>query len=200
MLVVGLTGGIGSGKTQVAAFFAKRGVPIIDADHIAREIVEPGQPALAEIAHAFGTAALDGTGRLDRAALRKVVFNDEAQRQKLEAILHPLVRASIRNRLATLQAPYCIVAIPLLLETGQRDLIDRILVVDTPLETQIQRAQQRDGVSRAEIEAVLRAQLPREQRLAQADDIILNDASLGILEEKVQKLHENYLTLTNADM
>ena len=200
MIVVGLTGGMGSGKTQVANYFAKRGVPIIDADRIAREIVEPGQPALAEIAHAFGTAALDGTGRLDRAALRKVVFNDEAQRQKLEAILHPRIRANIRHRIANLQAPYCVVAIPLLLETGQRDLIDRILVVDTPLETQIQRTQQRDGVSRAEIEAVLRAQLPREQRLAQADDIILNDASLGVLEEQVQKLHEHYLTLTNADM
>lgn len=200
MFVVGLTGGIGSGKTQVANYFAKCGVPVIDADRIAREIVEPGQPALAEIAHAFGAAALDSTGRLDRAALRKVVFNDEAQRQKLEAILHPRIRANIRNRIANLQAPYCVVAIPLLLETGQRDLIDCILVVDTPLETQIQRVQQRDGLSRAEIEAVLRTQLPREQRLAQADDIILNDASLGALEDQVQKLHEHYLTLTNADM
>lgn len=200
MMVVGLTGGIGSGKSAVANFFAQRGVPIIDADRIARELVEPGQAALAQITQAFGADLLDSAGQLDRAALRKTIFSDATKRRQLEAILHPRIRATLKDRINQLQARYCIIVIPLLLETGQQDLVDRILVVDAAPETQCQRAQQRDGVSEAEIQAILRTQLPRAQRLNQADDIISNDASLNDLDNQVKILHERYLTLTSADM
>lgn len=199
-MVVGLTGGIGSGKSAVANFFAKRGVPIIDADCIARELVEPGQAALAQITQAFGADVLDSAGQLDRAALRKTIFSDATKRRQLEAILHPRIRATLKDRINQFQARYCIIVVPLLLETGQQDLVDRILVVDAAPETQRQRAQQRDGVSEAEIQAILRTQLPRAQRLDQADDIISNDASLDDLDNQVKILHERYLTLTSADM
>lgn len=198
MLVIGLTGGIGSGKTTVANLFAQRGVPIIDADVIAREVVMPGQAALQAITETFGAEILNNSGQLDRARLRKIVFLDEAKRLQLEAILHPRIRTEIKNRLTNIAAPYCIVAIPLLLETGQRDLVDRLLVVDADPEIQIQRAQLRDNLTKSEVEAVLRTQLSREQRLSQTDDVICNNTSLDDLDEQTQTLHLRYMTLSNA--
>ncbi|MEQ6342993.1 MAG: dephospho-CoA kinase [Gammaproteobacteria bacterium] len=196
MLKIGLTGGIGSGKTTVADSFAALGVPVIDADKIAHELTIPGQPALQDIVSAFGSDILHGDGQLDRARLRAIVFNDAARRKQLEAILHPLIRAEMRRRIAYIEAsatPYCILSIPLLLETGQTELVDRILVVDTPEDLQYQRVRVRNGLPDAEIAAIIHAQVSREQRLAAADDIIVNDDGLEELHQHVLELHQCYL-------
>src|SRR5690606_24299131 len=173
MLIIGLTGGIGSGKSAVAERFAARGVPVLDADLIAREVVEPGTPGLAQVVEVFGPEVLDPQGRLDRARLGRRVFGAPERRRRLEASLHPLIYAEMRERVRRLAAPYCILVIPLLIETGQTDLVDRVLVVDAPPELQYQRVAARDGRSPAEIEAILRAQASRETRLAAADDVIV---------------------------
>ncbi len=198
MLIIGLTGGIGSGKSAVAERFAARGVPVLDADIIAREVVAPGTPGLARVVEAFGTDILDSQGRLDRARLGRRVFGDPELRRRLEAILHPLIRAEMRERVRHLAAPYCILVIPLLIETGQTDLVDRVLVVDAPPELQYQRVAARDGRSPAEIAAILRAQASRETRLAAADDVIVNDADLTALDRRVAELHRRYLELSAA--
>ena len=203
MLKIGLTGGIGSGKTTVAHYFAALGVPVIDADQIARELVGPGQPALQAIVNAFGTTVLDNNGQLDRARLRARVFGAEAhpgQRQLLESILHPLIRAEMQRRAQAMTAPYGLLSIPLLVEGGQTDQVERILVVDAPEAMQYQRVRQRDNVSSdAEITAILRAQASRQQRLAVADDVIVNDADLEKLHQQILALHELYLGLAVAN-
>ena len=203
MLKIGLTGGIGSGKTTVAHYFAALGVPVIDADQIARELVSPGQPALQAIVNAFGTTVLDNNGQLDRARLRARVFGAEAhpgQRQLLESILHPLIRAEMQRRAQAMTAPYGLLSIPLLVEGGQTDQVERILVVDAPEAMQYQRVRQRDNVSSdAEITAILRAQASRQQRLAVADDVIVNDADLEKLHQQILALHEFYLGLAVAN-
>lgn len=203
MLKIGLTGGIGSGKTTVAHYFAALGVPVIDADQIARELVGPGQPALQAIVNAFGTTVLDNNGQLDRARLRARVFGAEAhpgQRQLLESILHPLIRAEMQRRAQAMTAPYGLLSIPLLVEGGQTDQVERILVVDAPEAMQYQRVRQRDNVSSdAEITAILRAQASRQQRLAVADDVIVNDADLEKLHQQILTLHEFYLGLAVAN-
>ena len=203
MLKIGLTGGIGSGKTTVAHYFAALGVPVIDADQIARELVSPGQPALQAIVNAFGTTVLDNNGQLDRARLRARVFGAEAhpgQRQLLESILHPLIRAEMQRRAQAMTAPYGLLSIPLLVEGGQTDQVERILVVDAPEAMQYQRVRQRDNVSSdAEITAILRAQASRQQRLAVADDVIVNDADLEKLHQQILTLHEFYLGLAVAN-
>ncbi len=196
MLKIGLTGGIGSGKTTVADCFASLGVPVIDADKIAHELAAPGQPALQAIASAFGPDILCDDGQLDRARLRAIVFNDTARRKQLEEILHPRIRAEMRRRIADIEAsaaPYCILSIPLLLETGQTDLVDRILVVDTLEDLQYHRVRVRNGLPDAEIAAIIHAQVSREQRLAVADDIIANDGGLEELRQHVLGLHQRYL-------
>lgn len=196
MLKIGLTGGIGSGKTTVADCFASLGVPVIDADKIAHELAAPGQPALQAIASAFGPDILCDDGQLDRARLRAIVFNDTARRKQLEEILHPRIRAEMRRRIADIEAsaaPYCILSIPLLLETGQTDLVDRILVVDTLEDLQYHRVRVRNGLPDAEIAAIIHAQVSREQRLAAADDIIANDGGLEELRQHVLGLHQRYL-------
>ena len=175
MLVVGLTGGIGSGKSTAAAYFQQLGVPVIDADQIAHDLVTPGQPALTQIADQFGQHILTEDGQLDRAKLRECVFADPQQRHRLESLLHPLIREEIRRRIARLQTPYVIVAIPLLVETQQFDLVDRVLVIDTEQQLQIERVRQRDHLDSEAIMAILQAQASREQRLARADDIIVNN-------------------------
>lgn len=194
-LVIGLTGGIGSGKSTVAASFGRRGVPVIDADAVARQVVEPGQPALAAIAEAFGGAMLDAEGALDRAALRARVFERPAERGRLEGIVHPRIREAIRHELAHLDAPYAVVEIPLLVETGQHDLIDRVLVVEAPRETRIARAMARDGTDRADIERILAAQASPDARRAAADDIIDNAGEVADLEAAVAALHARYLRI-----
>ena len=198
MLRIGLTGGIGSGKSAVADCFAALDIEVIDADAIAREVVAPGSPALAEIAAAFGGQFLDRDGRLDRARLRTHAFEDPQARKRLEAILHPRIRTVMEGRAGQAHGPYCVLVIPLLLEAGQRDLVDRVLVVDTPVDMQYARVAARDGLDRKQIDAILAAQLGREQRLAQADDVIVNDADLDTLHRRVVDLDHRYRALAGA--
>lgn len=195
MLRIGLTGGIGSGKSTVAALFAARGVPVIDTDVIAHGLVEPGQPALAEIAARFGADLLDGTGRLDRARLRERVFADAGQRKALEAILHPHIGAEMEWRLAQSKAPYVLLVIPLLFEAGWQERVDRVLVVDVPVELQRARAATRERLDAERIDAILAAQASREQRRAGADDLIDNSGDPSALEQQVERLHRSYLAL-----
>lgn len=195
MLVIGLTGGIGSGKSMTADMFAARGIPVIDADVIARELVEPGMPALAEITARFGPRVIGADGRLDRNALRQQVFGDPVARADLESILHPRIRQRMRDRIDALDSPYCILVIPLLVETGQRDLVQRVLVVDAPEAVQRARVRRRDDLDSDEIEAILQAQTDRQTRLAVADDVIHNDSDLSSLEAQVDALHRTYLQL-----
>ena len=194
-LVIGLTGGIGSGKSTVAGIFQELGIPVIDADDIAHALVAPGQPALGEIIRAFGPASVDASGALDRKFLRKLVFSDPAQRRRLEAILHPRIRREIIGLITNIQAPYCIVVIPLLLETDQQDLVDRVLVVDARTDSQIARVTTRNGLARHEITAVIAAQASRDSRLAAADEVINNEGTLDELAIQVRVLHEKYLII-----
>ena len=196
MLVITLTGGIGSGKSTVARIFAELGAPVIDADLVAREVVEPGSPMLAEIASAFGPEVLDGAGNLRRDTLREMVFGDPAARRRLEAIMHPRIREIMEQRLSGLHAPYAILVIPLLLETGQTDLGDRTLVVDLPESLQIERVRQRDHLEEARIRTILAAQCDRSTRLSAADDVIDNRGDPAGLRDQVEKLHQRYLALT----
>jgi dephospho-CoA kinase len=195
-LVVGLTGGIGSGKSTCAALFSELGVPVIDADELAHALVAPGEPALADIITEFGPEYLAADGTLDRGKLRQLVFAEPASRHRLEAILHPLIRNNIIQLVDSLQAPYCIVSIPLLLETGQTDLVDRILVIDIPEALQLSRTTARDGLTMDEIRPVLETQADRSTRLAAADDVISNAGSLEELAAKVLGLHQEYLSLS----
>ena len=194
-LIVGLTGGIGSGKSTVAELFRELGATIIDADVIARALVAPGEPALDEIIAVFDSACLDASGRLDRGKLRRLVFSDTVRREQLEAILHPKIILEIKKLLKDVRTPYCIVVIPLLLETHQTDLVDRILVVDTPVDIRITRVEARDHLPRDEIDAIIRTQADREAQLQAADDVICNIGSLDKLAILVQKQHDRYLEI-----
>ncbi|WP_236102093.1 dephospho-CoA kinase [Methylotetracoccus oryzae] len=191
LLRIGLTGGIGSGKSTVARAFAARGVPVLDADEIARELVQPGMPAIGSIVAAFGSELLRG-GQLDRAALREVVFHDDRKRLQLEGILHPLVYRELALRAAQLSEPYGILCIPLLLETGRRDFVDRLLVVDCPVALQIERVMRRDGSSEDTIRRIIARQASREERVAAADDVILNDGEPAAVECSVERLDAVY--------
>jgi dephospho-CoA kinase len=193
MYRVGLTGGIASGKTTVANLFAARGVPVIDTDVIARQVVEPGEPALAAVVDAFGPQVLGVDGRLDRPHLRKRIFGDAQARRRLEAILHPAIRMEMERQSRAAGGPYQVLVIPLLVEGGRRDHVDRVLAVDVPEATQVERLMRRDGVPREQAEAALRSQAGREARLAFADDVIENTTDLAALESRVAQLHEKYL-------
>jgi dephospho-CoA kinase len=197
---VALTGGIASGKTTVADLFAARGVPLVDTDVIAREVVEPGRPVLAAVAAAFGSDVLDADGRLDRRRLREIIFSDATARARLEAILHPAIRAEMeRQSAAAAQAgPYQVLVIPLLAEGGRRDHVDRVLVVDAPETVQVERLMARDAVTREQAQASLRAQAQRETRLGIADDVVLNTGRIEDLREQVAALHERYVKLAAA--
>jgi dephospho-CoA kinase len=196
-LVVGLTGGIGSGKTTVANGFSALGVPVIDTDKLARELVEPGQPALDEIISTFGSEAISADGQLDRDYMRQLIFTDNSRKSQLEAILHPRIRQRVRALLADIRSPYCIVVIPLLLETGQTDLVDRILVVDSPEKEQLTRVAARDSLSDNAIKAIIRSQVDRNTRLAAADDIIVNDRGMSELTGHIRKLHRHYMDIAH---
>lgn len=193
--VLGLTGGIGSGKSAVADRFVALAVKVVDADVASRVVVEPGQPALAAIAEHFGAHLLTQQGALDRAELRKLVFADETQRRWLEALLHPLINDYIRTELATAQSPYAILAHPLLVETAQTRICDRVLVVDVPEKLQISRTMHRDSNSEEQVRAIMAAQATRDDRLAAADDVICNDRDLAHLDAEVARLHKIYLDL-----
>ncbi len=199
MLKIGLTGGIASGKSAVSACFARRGIPIIDADVIAREAVEPGQPALKEIKRVFGDAVIDSNGHLDRTAMRRKIFSDTQKRKQLESILHPRIKQMMGDQMARLSAPYCVLAIPLLIEAAQLDLVDRVLVIDVPSEIQIARLMRRDHVPEDQAQAALAAQLDRDTRLRFADDVIVNDGTLAELDAAVERLHQRYLSLAAAN-
>ena len=198
MLIIGLTGGIGSGKTVVSDRFAALGVPVIDTDLISRQLVQPGQPLLQTIVREFGESYLNGSGHLDRSALRRLIFSDPQARRKLESILHPAIRRETQNQLDRLDADYAILVIPLLVESGAEYPIERVLVVDTPESRQIERVMQRDGASRETAENILKSQASREQRLQLADDVIINDADLPALIAAVDKLHARYLQLARS--
>ena len=197
-LRIGLTGGIASGKTAVADAFARLGVPIIDTDRLAREVVEPGEPALAAVVAEFGPEILRADGRLDRARLRTLVFADAARRRRLEAILHPAIRAATAAAIGAVTAPYVVVAIPLLVESGQSSAYDRVLVVDCPAETQLARLLDRDRETPEVARAILAAQAGRDARLAVADDVLDNTGSLADLQAAVRRLHERYLALATS--
>ncbi|MDR2092632.1 MAG: dephospho-CoA kinase [Azoarcus sp.] len=198
-LRIGLTGGIGSGKSAAAARFAGHGVTIIDTDAIAHELTAPGGAALPALRAAFGDTVIAGDGGLDRVRMRARVFADPAERARLEAILHPMIAAESLRRCAVDTSPYVVVDIPLLAETGHwRERCDRVCVVDCPRETQIARVAERNGHSRAEIEAIVAAQASREARLAIADDIIDNSGPLDVLHAQVDVLHERYSALAKA--
>ena len=198
-LRIGLTGGIASGKSTVADLFAAAGVPIIDTDVIAREVVEPGQPALEEIRAAFGNDVIAEDGRLDRAAMRKLVFSDHDARRRLEAILHPRIGAATIEQANAAGGAYQLIVVPLLTESALKDAMDRILVVDCSEETQLERLLARDAESSEQARRILAAQASREERLAIADDVITNDASLDELRTAVDELHRQYLDLAAAD-
>lgn len=188
-MIVALTGGLASGKSSVARRFEELGVPVIDADVVARQLVEPGAPALAEIVEAFGADVLDGRGRLDRARMRERIFGCEADRRMLESILHSKVRREMRDFAASADAPYVLFVIPLLVETGQAPDMDRVIVVDAPRTLQTARAAARDGSPPATIEAMLDSQATREDRLAIADVTIENTGGLEMLRERVDAVH-----------
>ncbi|MDJ0939847.1 MAG: dephospho-CoA kinase [Woeseiaceae bacterium] len=197
-LVVGLTGGIASGKSTVADMFAELGVPIIDTDLIAREVVEPGQPALDEIRHEFGDAIIAEDGSLDRAAMRRLVFSDDDARRRLEAIVHPRIRASALEQAATAGGQYQIIVVPLLVESPIREQVDRILVVDCDEDAQIRRLMARDAESEGQARRMLAAQASREQRLAIADDVVDNAGDVDATQSQVNELHRRYVRLSSS--
>lgn len=195
-LRIGLTGGIASGKSTVADMFAELGATIIDTDVIAREVVAPGQPALDEIAAAFGKSIIDDDGYLDRGALRRLVFADDAARKRLETIVHPRIQDEARRQSCQAGGAYQIIVVPLLVESPLKEFVDRILVVDCDEETQIRRLTARDAESEDQARRMLGAQSSREERLAMADDVIRNDDNLASTLDQVTELHEIYRSLT----
>ncbi|MFT5132036.1 MAG: dephospho-CoA kinase [Gammaproteobacteria bacterium] len=197
---VGLTGGIGSGKTSATDIFSELGVPIIDADAISREVVQSGQPAFEEIISLFGAEVIGDNGQLRRDRLRKIIFDDLSARQKLESIIHPRVHSEISRRVNQVTFPYYIISSPLLLESRSLHNVDRILVLDVPETLQIERASRRDNLSEDDIKLVLKTQIGRQERLDAADDVIANDRDLSVLRQKVEKLHKTYLEISAQKM
>ena len=195
ILHIGLTGGIASGKSTVARLFGAHGVPIIDTDQIARDVVEPGQPPLERLVERFGTGILTPDGHLDRPKLREIVFSDPMARADLEALTHPAIGSAVEARSAAAGGPYQILVIPLLVEKGLGARVERVLVVDCPEEMQIERLQARDGSTLEQARAILNAQTSRAARLKAAHDVILNESDIAALEEQVSALHKHYLQL-----
>lgn len=193
--IVGLTGGIASGKSLVADFFADLGVPVVDTDVIAREVVEPGTPALAEIAATFGTHILDDAGALDRKALREIVFGDDQRRKSLESILHPVIREETFRQAASAEGPYVIIVVPLLFESPMKGAMDRILAVDCSEETQQERLMTRDNESADQARRIMATQATRKERLSIADDVIMNDGPPDAARKAVTALHETYMAM-----
>ncbi len=198
MYIVAITGGIGSGKTTIANQFAELGIDIVDADVIAREVVEPGTPALAAITTQFGPEMLDPQGQLDRRRLRERVFSDPDAKAWLNGLLHPLIRQEMLRQCANARSPYCLLVVPLLIENRLTQLANRVLVIDVDEATQIERTCRRDGVSRAQAEAILAAQASRAERLAAADDVLdnQNDAAETI-KRRILTLHETYMAFAS---
>lgn len=196
MLIVGLTGGIGSGKSAASALFEKLGTHLVDADVVAREVVEPGRPALASISKQFGSDILDEAGSLNRTKLREIIFSDTNAKRWLEALLHPIIRSEIIRQLAQAESPYAILVSPLLFETDQHTLCSRTLLIDAPEELQIERASKRDSSSIDGIKKIIAVQMPRNEKQKHANDIILNDGSEEHLKHMVDSQHQRYLELS----
>jgi dephospho-CoA kinase len=200
MFVVGVTGGIGSGKTAATNAFAKLGIEIVDADVIARVVVEPGTSALTQIAAHFGDAILRADKTLDRAALRQIVFKDTTEKVWLESLLHPLIAAETRRQLQHATSHYVIFVSPLLAETAQKKICDRIVVVDVPESIQLQRTMQRDNNDAEQVRRIIAAQADRQQRLQHADDVLENTGTLAQLEQRVNELHQSYLVFAEQKL
>jgi len=195
-LIIGVTGGIGSGKTAATDEFERLGITVIDADIVAREVVEPGQPALASIVEHFGEKILENDV-LNRAKLRDIIFTDPEQKLALNKIMHPAIRDALVKQLESADSVYVLLSAPLLFENGLDKYTQRNLVVDVPEAVQMQRASMRDGVEQQQIRSIIAAQMPRDERLARADDVIVNTGSLDALHLKVQELHDKYLILSS---
>lgn len=196
--IVGLTGGIGSGKTAVSDSFAELGIDIVDADLVSRIVVEPSRPALATIAQHFGQSILTEDGHLDRAQLRAIIFKDPEAKRWLESLLHPLIAEEIQRQLESVSSPYGIFVSPLLIEAGQRLFCDRVLVVDVPESVQLERTMARDSNDREQVERIIASQINRQDRRAAADDILDNSRDLATLKDRVAALHEQYLGLAKV--
>ncbi len=197
MLKVFMTGGIGCGKTAVSDYFAKLGAPVIDTDILSRQLVAPGQPALSAIAERFGPDIIAPDGSLNRHKLRSVIFSDNTAKKDLEHILHPRIYAEVDRLLATLHSTYAIIVVPLLIETQQQELADRVLVIDSPDEIRKQRVLSRDNISAEQFTAILASQTGQQERLQYADDVICNDSDLHSLYRQVKQMHERYLQLAD---
>ena len=195
MFILGLTGGIGSGKSAASAYFRDQGIVVVDADIVAREVVEPGQPALIAIKERYGSEALLDDGTLNRAWLRAKVFAEPNERKWLESQTHPRIRDSIIAQLKAATSPYAILESPLLFESGQSELVARILVIDVPEEIQVERACSRDGNEEEQIRRIIAAQMPRSERLQRADDAVDNSGDLEALYNQLAPLHQSYLQL-----
>ena len=199
-LVIALTGGIGSGKSTVAAMLGELGAAIVDTDEIAHRLTAPGQPGARAIGAQFGAAYLRADGALDRDRMRKLVFSDQAAKTRLEAILHPMIRAEVAVAVRAAQAPYVVIVVPLLIETGAyRDLAQRTLVIDCSEQQQLTRVHQRNGFTAEAAQAIMSSQASRAERLRHADDIVTNEADLGALRAEVMALHRRYLELAAGD-
>lgn len=197
MLRIGLTGGIGSGKSAVAKLFRELGIQVLDADQIGRELVEPGQPALNKIVERFGPDILSTDGRLNRDRLRQLVLADSRDKAWLESLLHPRIQKRREQLIAESNSAYVVLEIPLLVERNLQELVDRILVIDVPVELQIDRTMKRSGLSRTEVEAIIAHQVSRESRLSQATEVIDNSGDLNQLRQQVEALHARFLELAN---
>lgn len=196
-LVVGLTGGIGSGKSAVCREFEHLAVPIVDADIVARDVVEPGSIGLRAVIDSFGEAILNSGGTIDRGKLRLLIFEDDNQRKLLESILHPMIRQRIAEQLAAIRSPYCILCVPLLVEKHGYENMGRILVVDCSIELQISRVMQRDNLTRAQVNAIMQTQATREKRLRMADDVVENAGGIEELRTQVKALHSKYTAIAD---
>ena len=194
MLKVGLTGGIGVGKTTVSDCFERLAVPVVDTDVIARDLVGPGSAALKDVVSAFGPEVLTDSGELDRKLLGRIVFSDAKKKSRLESILHPRIKQIALEQMGYLDTAYCVVVVPLLIETDFVDMVDKVLVVDAPDEQRMQWVRQRNGLSQSEIMRIIEAQTSRERRMAMADYVIVNDGSIAELEHKVSKVHAQILS------
>ena len=193
-MIIGLTGGIGSGKTAVSDTFEELGIVVVDADLASRVVVEKGKPCLEEIANHFGDDILTENQELDRAKLREVIFQSEEEKNWLESLLHPAIAKQIQDELFASSSPYTILVSPLLLETNQKDFCNKVLVVDVPVELQMERTLKRDGVSEEQVKSIIKAQISRDDRLELADEVIINDGSLEDLQSEVKELHERIIS------
>lgn len=197
--VVGLTGGIGSGKSAAADAFARLGATVIDTDAIAHELTGPGGAAIAEIQRQFGKAFVDASGAMDRKRMRDLVFSDAEEKQRLEALLHPMIRAESARRVAAATGPYAVLVVPLLVESaGYRERVDRVVVVDCPEAIQIARVMRRSNLPETQVRRIISSQISRENRLAAADDVIDNSGTLDALQQRVAELHAEVLARTRA--